>query len=237
MEVGTREMKPGPRSLLDVRILEQPPFQTTPFLVSVNPDNVYLHLEFLNGIIPNRNNSNRRGSGLEEIDGREREGGVLEAAQGGVFLSPSDTCPFRGGTIAIGDEGKNELNGSFPPKVPPIEEESPRLFFLVSLASVLLCSTCISRSEAGPCDILAPPQAGPSLLALRGGGATILGLSSRAPLRNIERPPFLFFFLDAVGGGVVLFWGILPSAVLLGGNGETPVSWIGMALSICVAFS
>ncbi|KAL3825651.1 hypothetical protein ACJIZ3_021680 [Penstemon smallii] len=76
---------------------------------------------------------------------------------------------------------------------------------------VLLCSSCIKRSEVDPCGILAPPQAGPSILATTGGGATFFGMSSRAPLKNKESPPFLFFFLDAAGDAI-LFCGMSPIA-------------------------
>jgi hypothetical protein len=57
----------------------------------------------------------------------------------------------------------------------------------------------MSRRDANPMEILAPPHAGPSLFGVCGGGAIYLGKSSRAPLKNIDSPPFLFFFLETVG--------------------------------------
>ena len=67
---------------------------------------------------------------------------------------------------------------------------------------VLLCSLWISRREAGPLVIFAPPQAGPSgfgVTGTTGAGRLGFGVSSRAPLRNNDKPPFLFFFFDEVG--------------------------------------
>jgi hypothetical protein len=60
----------------------------------------------------------------------------------------------------------------------------------------------MSRREAGPFVIFAPPQAGPSCFGVTcttGAGRLGFGVSSRAPLKNSDKPPFLFFFFDEVG--------------------------------------
>ena len=141
-------------------------------------------------------------------DGREGWGGVPEAAQGGVLISPSDTWELRDEVTGIGLEGRNELNFILPPL--PKSERSSTLSLLPAglFTFILLCSSWISRREAEPFVNFAPPHAGPSCfgVGVGGGGATSFGASSRAPLRNIESPPFLLlFFFEAFGDGPLAF--------------------------------
>lgn len=111
-------------------------------------------------------------------DGRERWGGVPEAAQGGVLLSSSDACEVQAETTTgIGLEGKNELNRIFPSLLPADISSTLSLILLDGLAWILLCSSCIFRREVHPFVILRPPHAGPSFLGV-GGGATSFGVSS-----------------------------------------------------------
>jgi hypothetical protein len=71
--------------------------------------------------------------------------------------------------------------------------------------------------------IFAPPQAGPSgfgVTSTTGAGRLGFGVSSRAPLRNNDKPPFLFFFFEEVGCKAFFSNGEAMSFVLL----KAPVS-------------
>lgn len=141
-------------------------------------------------------------------DGRHETGEVPAATQGGVLFSPSEG-DARVGATAIGldlDPDINELN-RIRPLLPSSTKSLGWSFGILGwLSFALLCSFWMSRREVGPFKILAPPHAGPSLLG-GGGGATSLGALSSAPLRNIDKPPFLFFFFDEVGWEVLVLWG------------------------------
>lgn len=155
-------------------------------------------------------------------DGLEREGGVPEDTQGGVHFSPSDTCGVQAETTGIGLEGKNELNLIFPLLLSSERYSTWSLPLVGWLSFVLLCSSRISRSDVGPLEIFAPPHAGPSLLGV-GGGAASLGASSRAPLRNIESPPFFFFFFNAVE---LLHFGNSKISFFCMQKGDSLVTWL-----------
>lgn len=137
-------------------------------------------------------------------DGREG-GGVPDAVQGGVFLSPSETWKVWVGTTGIGLEDKNDTNRIFPSLLQSTRSAWSLLSFIF-LPKVLRCSSWISRSVVDPLATFAPPQAGPSILAAGDGAGTSLGVSSRAPLKNSESPPFLFFFFFVAVGDEFLFF-------------------------------
>nr|GLL27196.1 hypothetical protein Itr_chr05CG12260 [Ipomoea trifida] len=137
-------------------------------------------------------------------DGRER-GEVPEVAQGGVFLSTSDTCVVRADATATGLDDKYELSCTLPLLLPSDNSSKWSWLFTSIVCFILLCSFCISRRDVDPFAIFAPPQAGPSTFGDIGGGTSTLGTSSRAPLKNIESPPFLFFFLFTTGDAFVPF--------------------------------
>lgn len=128
----------------------------------------------------------------------------------GVLFSPSDEGRALGGTTAIGLEGGpgiNELNLTYP--APTSSTWSSSLsFVLVPLTSfILLCSFWMSRRDTGPFVIFAPCHAGPSFLGVGGGAGLGVGVSSRAPLRNNDNPPFLlFFFLVGIEWEALFFW-------------------------------
>lgn len=137
-------------------------------------------------------------------EGRDTLGEVAEDDHGGVLLSPSEEGTERAvGVTAIGLERASGMNEERRTRPTLSGEFSKRSFALARTGSfVFLCSLWISRSEAGPFVILAPPQAGPSCFCVTGttgAGRLGFGVSSRAPLKNSDKPPFLFFFFDEVG--------------------------------------
>lgn len=140
-------------------------------------------------------------------EGCDTLGEVAEDDHGGVLLSPSEegaAAARAGATTATGLERASGMNEESLVARPALSGEfSWRSFALADAGSfVLLCSVWMSRSEAGPLVIFTPPQAGPSgfgVAGTEGAGRLGFGVSSRAPLRNSDRPPFLFFFFDGVG--------------------------------------
>lgn len=136
-------------------------------------------------------------------EGRDTLGEVAEDNHGGVLLSPSEEGTERAGVTAIGLERASGMNEERRTRPTLSGELSKRSFALARAGSfVFLCSLWISRREAGPFVILAPPQAGPSCFCVTGTtgtGGLGFGVSSRAPLKNSDKPPFLFFFFDEVG--------------------------------------
>ena len=136
-------------------------------------------------------------------EGRDTLGEVAEDDQGGVLLSPSEEGTERAGVTAIGFERASGMNEERRTRPALSGEFSKRSFALAMTGSfVFICSLWISRREAGPFVIFAPPQAGPSCFGVTGttgAGSLGFGVSSRAPLRNNDKPPFLFFFFDEVG--------------------------------------
>jgi hypothetical protein len=130
-------------------------------------------------------------------------GEVAEEDQGGVLLSPSEEGTTRADETDIGLERASEINEESRTRPALSGEFSKWSFALAVIGSfVFLCSLWISRREVGPFVIFTPPQAGPSFFGVTGTtGAEMLGfgVSSRAPLKNNDKPPFLFFFFDEVG--------------------------------------
>jgi hypothetical protein len=160
-------------------------------------------------------------------EGRDTLGEVAEDDQGGVLLSPSEEGTERAGVTAIGFERASGMNEARRTRPALSGEFSKRSFALAMTGSfVFLCSLWISRREAGPFVIFAPPQAGPSCFGVTGttvAGRLGFGVSSRAPLRNNDKPPFLFFFFDEVG------WDGFFS------NGEAmPLVLLKVAPSVCL---
>lgn len=160
---------------------------------------------------------------------------VAEDDHGGVLLSPSQegaAAARAGATTATGLERASGMNEESLVARPALSGEfSWRSFALADAGSfVLLCSVWMSRSEAGPLVIFTPPQAGPSgfgVAGTAGAGRLGFGVSSRAPLRNSDRPPFLFFFFDGVGWEGFFSGGEAVSFVLL--NAAASVGLIGSA--------
>lgn len=136
-------------------------------------------------------------------EGRDTLGEVAEDDQDSVLLSPSKAGTTRAGVTVIGVERASGINEESRMRPALSGESSKRSFALAVIGSfVFLCSLWISRREADPFVTLAPPQAGPSCFGVTvttGVGGLGFGVSSRAPLRNNDKPPFLFFFFDEVG--------------------------------------
>lgn len=169
-------------------------------------------------------------------EGCDTLGEVAEDDHGGVLLSPSEeegaAAARAGATTATGLERASGMNEESLVARPALSGEfSWRSFALADAGSfVLLCSVWMSRSEAGPLVIFTPPQAGPSgfgVAGTAGAGRLGFGVSSRAPLRNSDRPPFLFFFFDGVGWEGFFSGGEAVSFVLL--NAAASIGLIGSA--------